>query len=186
MWWAPLLNTVAGYLSGGVAADTNAYFSIATTTLSTTASSMTFSSIPSTYTHLQVRVSARSGASADDFRFQLNGDTGTNYSRHGLYGTGSTTASNGVASSGVGNLGVIDNTANVFSAAVIDILDYTNTNKYTTVRTLNGYDANGSGYVFLASTAWMNTAAVTSITLFPSGSSFQQYSSFALYGIKGA
>ena len=119
-------------------------------------------------------------------RFQLNGDTGTNYSRHGLYGTGSAAAANGVASSGVGNLGVIDNTASVFSVAVVDILDYTNTNKYTTVRSLNGYDANGSGYVFFASTAWMNTAAVTSITLFPSSSSFQQYSSFALYGIKGA
>ena len=180
---SPLIGIIAS--SGGVV-DTNAYFSIATNTLSTTASSITFSSIPSTYTHLQIRVLARSGASADDFRFQLNGDTGANYSRHGLYGTGSAAAANGVASSGVGNLGVIDNTASVFSVAVVDILDYTNTNKYTTVRSLNGYDANGSGYVFFASTAWMNTAAVTSITLFPSSSSFQQYSSFALYGIKGA
>ena len=176
----------ASQISGHLWAPSGAYDSIATVTVGAGgASSITFSSIPSTYTHLQIRVLARSGASADDFRFQLNGDTGANYSRHGLYGTGSAAAANGVVSSGVGNLGVIDNTASVFSVAVVDILDYTNTNKYTTVRTLNGYDANGSGYVFLASTAWMNTAAVTSITLFPSGSSFQQYSSFALYGIRG-
>ena len=68
----------------------------------------------------------------------------------------------------------------------MDILDYTNTNKNKTVRVLQGFDENGSGVVafnsFLYST---NTNAITSLTLTSSGTSFAQYSSFALYGIKG-
>jgi hypothetical protein len=180
----PVLGIVASQISGHLFAPSGAYDSIATTTVSTAVSSITFSSIPSTYTHLQVRVAARADVD-DDLRFRLNGDTGTNYSRHLIFGNGSTAGTGSGVSSAVGSVGAINNTANVFSVAVMDILDYTNTNKYTTSRTLNGYDANGSGIVMLYSTAWMNTAAVTSITLFPQSSSFQQYSSIALYGIKG-
>ena len=161
------------------------YDSIATYTTTSTDTSVVFSSIPSTYTHLQIRVSARAGID-DDLRFRLNGDTGGNYSRHLIYGNGTAVGTGSGLSSSVGSIGAINNTANVFSVGVLDILDYTNTNKYTTSRSLNGYDANGSGYAMLYSTAWMNTAAVTSITVFPQSSSFQQYSSIALYGIKGA
>ena len=68
--------------------------------------------------------------------------------------------------------------------AVADILDFNSTNKYKTVRGLGGYDGNDTnGIVTFRSGAWMNTAAVTSITLLPN-SSFAQYSSFALYGVK--
>jgi hypothetical protein len=76
--------------------------------------------------------------------------------------------------------------ANIFTVAVIDILDYSNTNKYTTIRTLQGYDSNGSGNIRFNSGLWMNTAGVTDIKIFPDGAaSFVQYSHFALYGIKG-
>jgi hypothetical protein len=75
---------------------------------------------------------------------------------------------------------------NVFGAGVTDILDYTNTSKNTTVRALGGADANGSGSIDLTSAAWLNTNAVTSITLTTNnGSTFTAGSSFALYGIKG-
>jgi hypothetical protein len=67
---------------------------------------------------------------------------------------------------------------------ITDILDYTNTNKFTVARSLGGYDANGSGYVLFASNLWKNTAAVTSITI-EASPSFVQYTQFALYGIKG-
>jgi hypothetical protein len=76
-------------------------------------------------------------------------------------------------------------TAGVFGAGIIDILDYTNTNKYKTVRSLNGVDNNGSGALALNSSLWLNTAAITNITITSDGTLFDQYSSFALYGIKG-
>jgi len=78
------------------------------------------------------------------------------------------------------------NTASVFAAYVIDILDYANTNKYKTSRNLAGYDNNSGGRVSLNSGNWRNTNAITSITLTCRSDNFQQYSQFALYGIKGA
>jgi len=69
---------------------------------------------------------------------------------------------------------------------IVDILDYANTNKYTTMRSLSAYDANGSGLVWFQSLLWMNTNAITNIKIIRSTSGFNQYSHFALYGIKGA
>jgi hypothetical protein len=71
-----------------------------------------------------------------------------------------------------------------FGVGVASILDYTNTNKYKTSRILCGYDANGSGFSLLYSGLWQNTAAITSITMFPNSGNFEQYSSFALYGVR--
>lgn len=77
-------------------------------------------------------------------------------------------------------------TASVFGVGVMDILDYTNTNKYTTTRILGGADINGTGRTVLGSGLWMNTAAVSTLTIITdNASTFSQYSSFALYGIKG-
>ena len=77
------------------------------------------------------------------------------------------------------------NTSGIFSGGVIDILDYANTNKYKTSRGLSGYDANGSGLLYLASGLWMNTAAITSIEITDALGNFATNSTFALYGIKG-
>jgi len=77
-------------------------------------------------------------------------------------------------------------TASIFGVTVTDILDYKDTNKYTTIRVLTGYDTNGAGDVLLYSGNWRSTSAVTSIVLFPASGNFNQYSQFALYGIKGA
>lgn len=182
----PIPGIFASQISGYLWAPAGAYDSLATITVpSGTASSVTFVGIPQTYTHLQVRVAARADVD-DDLRFRFNSDSGGNYSRHLFYGNGSTTGAGAGVSSTVGSIGPINNTANVFSVGVLDILDYTDTNKYTTTRSLSGYDANGSGFIMFYSTAWMNTTAVTSITVFPNASNFQQYSHIALYGIKGA
>ena len=179
-----MLNTIAGLL--GVGAPPTDFESIATTTVGAGGSStITFTSIPATYSHLQLRGIARNNNSADDsFALTFNSDTGTNYSRHGLTGSGTAAAS--YAGSTVANVGIwaISAIANTFGAAVIDVLDYANTNKYKTIRSLNGYDNNGSGYIVLTSGNWRNTAAITSITLTANAGTFQQYSSFALYGIK--
>jgi hypothetical protein len=75
--------------------------------------------------------------------------------------------------------------ANIYGAGVIDILDYANTNKFKTVRSLTGTDLNGSGQIILGSGLYQQTTAITSITLEANGVNWLTNSSFALYGIKG-
>ena len=90
-------------------------------------------------------------------------------------------------------LGVLPNAglmSNMFCNTISDITDYTKTTKFKTVRSINGYDFNGSstGYSYLGmySNAWRSTSAVTSISIYPQANDFAQYTTFALYGIKGA
>jgi len=192
-----MLNSLIGIIasSGGAPASTNSYESIATTTVGAGgASSITFSSIPSTYQHLQIRGIARVSASnsnPNNIIAAFNSDTtGTNYYTHILDGDGSTASAGAVQLSdfyaafgfGLGNT----STSNTFATSVIDVLDYANTSKNKTVRHLTGADTNGSGIMRFGSSLWMNTAAITSITITPRvAGNFVQYSSFALYGIKG-
>ena len=154
------------------------------------ASSVTFTNIPSTYTHLQIRGITQNSA-GQFFEIQFNGDTGSNYAWHSLYGTGSSAASAASASqTRIAFLPVATpSSGNIFAAFVWDILDYANTNKYKTARALEGYDANGSGAVDLSSGLWQNTSAITSIKITPAtayGGTINQYSQFALYGVKSA
>jgi hypothetical protein len=188
---APILGIYASQISGHLWAPSGAYDSIATTTLGSTTASVTFSSIPSTYTHLQIRAIFRgsaAGTSTNDLKMQFNSDTGSNYSQHYVGGGGSSTFAGGVANyTYIPAISILQdgNTANVFATSVIDILEYANTNTFKTTRTLYGYDANGSGEILLGSGNWRSTSAITSITFTPSSGSLKQYSSFALYGIKG-
>jgi hypothetical protein len=166
--------------------------SIATVTVGAGGSSeINFSSIPSTYQHLQIRVLCRDNRAADanSVFYRINTDTGSNYAYHILAGDGSNTSA-GAASSTAFTYGMIIPSANMtsgrFAVGVIDILDYANTNKNTTIRTLQGYDVNGGGHVRFNSGLWINTAAVNAVRLYPDGgASFVQHSHFALYGIKG-
>ena len=73
-----------------------------------------------------------------------------------------------------------------FASIVMDILDYTNANKYKTTRAIGGIDRNGSGFVAEESGLWRSTAAITSITIAPTTGTFAQYSTFQLYGITTA
>ena len=169
-------------------APSGAYDSIATTTVSTPVSSVTFSSIPSIYKHLQLRFLAGSATTNQDVFATFNGDsTSANYSLHYLYGGGSGAAAAGATTnSGRISAGYVDTSGTGFGVGIVDILDYADTNKYKTTRTLTGYDANGSGAIILYSGLWLSTAAINSITLVINNSrNFIQYSSIALYGIKG-
>ena len=186
----PILGTVASQFSSK---PFGSFESIATATVGAGGSaSIIFSSIPATYTHLQIRGSSktnRSGAGQENIYYSFNSDTGSNYTQHGLYGDGTSAASYGTANlPGDGSIIAFtaNNDANIFGAQIIDILDYANTNKYKTVRSLSGFDINGGGYVLFSSTLWRNTNAITSIKLIGTGTPWQQYSKFALYGIKGA
>jgi len=185
-----LLNIIAGTLSTGAPpAPPNSYESIATTTLGSAQSSVTFNSFGG-YTHLQLRAimqSSVSGSGYKDLFIRVNSDTGSNYARHGLYGNGSSAVPYGNASIARMEVALtIPESANAgFGVVVIDLLDYLKTNKYKTMRALGGTDNNGAGYVGLFSSLWQNTNAITSIELLPSSGNFNTYSSFALYGIKG-
>jgi hypothetical protein len=173
--------------SGNYPRVTNSYESIATTLVGVGGTStITFSSIPSTYKHLQIRWIALNGTSPAYTKINFNSDTGANYAWHQIYANGSTVVGAGGGSKTFAiadeSVGGATSTAGV---AIADIIDYTNTNKNTTVKVLSGRDQNGSGNMVFNSGAWFNTAAVTRIDLTFSSSNVAQYSSFALYGIKG-
>jgi hypothetical protein len=188
----PILGVIDSGKSGHLAAP-NSYASIQTVTVGVGgASSITFSSIPSTYTHLQIRsiAQATTVSALEDITFYLNSDTTyTNYYSHRLSGNG-TSASAAAIQAATYYLypGVISGSTstNIFGGLVVDILDYANTSKNKTTRTLSGVDLNGSGQVGLTSGLWMSTAAVTSVTFqIPNALKLiNQYSSFALYGVK--
>jgi hypothetical protein len=176
--------------SGNYPRSNPSYESIATVSVgSGGASDVTFSSIPSTFKHLQIRYIGRNTSTSLDVYAQLNGDTGNNYRSHYLTGDGSSASAGDIGTQAFWNGGYTSGSSqstSVFGAAVIDILDYTNTNKNKVMRTLTGWDNNGSGQVVLYSGLWLNTAAITSIKLYkPPSGTWAQYSSFALYGIKG-
>lgn len=166
--------------SGGVAGGD--YESIATVTVgSGGSSSVSFTSIPSTYQHLQIRIMAKTGDAGafGSGSMTINGAAGEQ--RHDLYGTGSAVGASASATSFITYLG---GTAQ-FGVSIVDILDYADTNKAKTTRSLCGVDNNGSGLVALTSGLETSTSAISSLTFTPNSGNFAQYSSFALYGIKG-
>jgi hypothetical protein len=177
-----MLNNIAALINSGAAAAVGDYESIQTYTLSTSQASITFSGIPSTYKHLQIRLSAINTTAFGDIYMQFNSDTGSNYKAHYLYGNGASALAGVLTQTSV-YAGFISTGSNT-GVGITDILDYGNTNKNKTSRTLMGADRNGSGDLALTSGLWLNTAAITSITLIPGTNLFAQYSSFALYGVK--
>lgn len=189
----PLITTLAGASARGYGGlltfgGGTAYESIATVTVgSSGAADVTFSSIPGTYSHLQVRYLARV-STGNLFYAIFNNDSGNNYPYHRLSGNGSSASAYGTsATTKIDDIFLTTNSTNIFGAGVMDLLDYTNTNKYKTLRSLSGYENNSAGQVILGSGLWMSTSAITSIKFVPtaSTSTFAQYSHFALYGIKG-
>ena len=183
----------AGLLTGGAPAVTNSYESIATYTVGAGGqSTISFTTIPQTFKHLQIRAIARTSnpTTLDDTWIRFNSDAGSNYRSHQLRGDGaSATAADLGSATYAASFPVpgTSTTSSIFAGGVIDILDYTNTNKNKTVRSLSGYDANGSGNIFFRSSLWLNTSAITQIDLTWQNGAYNapQYSSFALYGIKG-
>jgi hypothetical protein len=187
-----MLNIVSGLFSEGAppVAPTS-YESIATAVGTGSAGTITFSSIPSTYKHLQIRALVKdtytASDGAQDAWIQFNGDTASNYSYHRIRGNGTAASSSGVGTNTVmgENICLTYGTTTNYGVSVVDILDYANTSKYKTVRSLNGGDLNGSGFIKLASGCWRSTSAITSITFGGYITAFTTGTQFALYGIKG-
>ena len=187
--------SVASAASNSITPATqSSYESIATYTVTSTQTSITFSSISQTYKHLQLRVNARqtTGASFENMgELQFNGDTGNNYGYMFIYGS-APSGEGGAQQGGINSIPCIMATnngapANVFGAQVTNILDYTNTNKAKTVSGFGGADGNSSsaGSIFLNGGMWNSTSAINSITFKPANTAWQVNSVFALYGIKG-
>lgn len=172
------------------------FYQIATTTLGSAQSNITFSNIPADYTHLQLRCMLQTNRGTygrDTTLMQLNSDTGSNYSYHNLGGDGSSTYAGGVASSSFIALPQVSTStagADYFGVIIIDILDYKDTTKYKTIRAIGGGDHNGTiatlgGTVSINSGNWRSTNAITSIKIYPDqGTNFSADSSIQLYGVK--
>lgn len=174
--------------SGGAAGS---FESIQTVTVGSGGSAtVTFSSIPSTYSHLQVRWIAKSAGTetVEGGTLMVYADPHANNAwYHNLIGSGS--AASAATSGGLSystQIAFISKSSNSgFGAGIFDVLDYSKTTKNKTYRSLSGWDDNGSGRLGLFSGMNNDTSAITTLTFaMNSGSNLAQYSSFALYGIK--
>jgi len=196
----PLITTRANASARGfgfgisAAASDGVMFPLQVVTVGGTAvSSISFTNIPSTYKHLQLRGIYRDTwtvSGVGEFYVFPNNDTSSSYSDHWIQGNGSSASAFGYGSRNDGmflGMGVRGGSlSSAFGVFVIDILDYANTNKYKTARSISGADTNGGGEARVQSASWQKTTAISSLVITPNGYGFAQYSNFALYGIKGA
>lgn len=185
------MSPILGIIASSNYGVPNSYESIATVNVgSGGASAIDFTSIPSTYQHLQIRFLIRSTSSSNDFSIGINNSFSiSNSSSHTLTGNGSSASAGSWTSQSFVSLVNSPNQVSAFpsgsiGAGVIDILDYKSTNKTKTIRTLWGSDQNGAGFINLNSGMFNTTSAITAVNFF-NGFNWGQYTSFALYGIKG-
>jgi hypothetical protein len=170
----------------------NTYTLIEAKTLGSSTASITFSSIPATFTDLLISFSTRSTSSAEspfnNQKLRFNGDTGSNYSARLLFGNGSAAASGANSTDSIlfnyGNAG--NTTANTFSNGQIYIPNYLSSNqKSVSIDCVVENNATGALVNFTAG-LYTGTAAITSASLDDANGSFVQYSTFYLYGIKNS
>ena len=162
--------------------------------LSGDAASVTFSSIPASYDHLYLKISARTDgvASTQWLNYQFNNDTGSNYGRvawtantstptHAYSGSQTVATYNYIDGGGVG--------ASMFSSIEAWIMDYSNTSYYKQIFSQSHASStsttDGNWGIRQAAANWNNTAAISEIDILTNASNFVQYSTFTLYGING-
>jgi hypothetical protein len=193
----PILSTLAnssgyGYRSFGAAGAPGAFESIATLSGTGSSATISFSSIPSTYKHLQLRYNARcaSGAITDHY-IRLNGDTGSNYARHWIFALDSggpyVSAASTTTPPSMGYIQGYD--TNPTTAGIVDIIDYQSTSKNKTIRYITGgveQQTSSQGALTIGSALWMNNVnAINQIEIVIASSNWSTSSTFSLYGIKG-
>jgi hypothetical protein len=158
------------------------YTPIATTTLGSAASTITFSGISGTYTDL-ILVSTGNNSALNDIKLRFNSDTGNNYSETLLLGSGSSA----ISARGSNISGLVHNyTDTSIASATSHILNYSNST--TNKTTLTRWNATSSSDPYVAAYVglWRNTAAITSITVFVASGTMSAGSTFTLYGVKSA
>lgn len=172
----------------------NTYTLIESKTLGSAVASVTFTSIPSTYTDLQLLISSKSSESGQSTNYwvQFNSDTGANYTNKRIY-SGATTAASDNGNTSINGIsagfipGDIANTTSTFSNCAVYIPNYagSNTKSVSSDSSSEGNQTSGV-WLTLAAGLWNNTAAITSLTVVVSGSGVNQTigSTIYLYGIK--
>ena len=184
-----MLNSIVSVLdSGGAGGGGGAYESIATAT-PTGVSTITFSSIPSTYVSLQVRISAVFSSAGNGISIRPNASSATNYTRHRLSGDGASVSADGTATGSLTGADVfahkVGGSTTQPAVVIIDLHNYASSTQNKTIRSIAGVDKNGSGEINLMSSLWNQTTAVSSLQVY-SGTNFATGTSISLYGIKGA
>ena len=193
----PIPLGILAVAGAGAAGGGSAYDLLQTTLITNNStSSISFTSLGSfsAYKHLQLRgviQTQRSSSTSDVGVLRFNGDTATNYTWHWLTGNGSTVASQGFATRAYARIEEVATNATAataFTPIVIDILDFSNTSKNKTVRMFFGHSITpgGSRVMQLASSVWMSTSAITSLSLdfTLSVNNYSAGSRLSLYGIK--
>jgi hypothetical protein len=180
-----------GILSQGGPAGGGAFELIQTQILATTTTAVTLSSIPTTFKHLQIRITSRNttAAASQAITLRMNGDTGSNYAFFHMRGNGF----NGVAATSssqtsmtIGRSPGSTEAANIFAVALVDILDYGNTNKTKSVRSV-GARYSSETQIEQVGAHWNSTSAITSIEVADraGSTSFAAGTRISLYGIGG-
>jgi hypothetical protein len=186
-----------GVVAGSFPIAGGDFESIATVTVgSGGAADIEFTSIPSTYQHLQLRAVGRyanaGGTYTDGVSMRFNGVSTTTYASHEVYSISNSSAviAGGAASQNRANFANFPQggeAASRFGVWIADILDYSSSSKAKTIRSLTGYDANTGPTSLIAprSALWTSTNAITSLRLFgQNGHNFAQHTTVALYGVK--
>ena len=158
------------------------YEPIATTTLGSATNTVTFSSIPSTYTDIRAVITSSNAAGSNTIRMRFNGDTATNYSNTLLEGDGSSAYS---GSSSNGTLIPAGEDHTTPSLVTVDIFSYAGST-FKTCLCSTSMDRNGAGTVSRRVALWRSTSAISSINFSHSSDNWNVGSTFTLYGIKNA
>jgi hypothetical protein len=185
----PILGIMASQISGHLTPPSS-FESIESANGTGSSGTITFTSIAADWTHLQIRCLTRSTRSEANSNIYVgfNTDTTTaNYYGHYLAGDGVDDAAGakiGTSTNALIISSAATSTANAYTSAVIDVLDYANASKYKTSRSLSGYDTNGDGRIFFMSGLYMSLSPITSIQITDPLGNFTTDSTFALYGVK--
>ena len=181
----PIIGIVASSITNSTLADAGAMVPLQVVTVVTSGTtSVTFTNIPQTYAHLQIRC-VTVGPAVYDY-INLNGDATSSYAWHQFTGDGaSVTAANGSNTSLV-YANQIGTSTTIPYVSTIDIFDYANTNKYKTLKIIGGQDTNGGGGIWFRTGHWRSNNGITQVSFISSTGGYNQYAKFALYGIKAA
>jgi hypothetical protein len=186
---------ILGIIASSILQDTGDFESIATATGDGSSAYIDFTSIPSTYKHLQLRISGEpnnpGGGGATNVVIRMNSDTGTNYTVHYITGNGTGPSADGGASQTYIVLGNIlqGSGSNIVNGLVVDILEYANTNKTKVLKSIGGVDKNGDGWTGIWAGSWQSTSAITSLRVYANDGlnlAWSTKSKLSLYGIKAA
>jgi hypothetical protein len=188
----PILGVIA---SSKLTAEPNSYESIDSAVLVANGA-ITFSSIPQTFKHLQLRGITKANTPGNNFDGLLirvgNGsdDTGSNYTNHQMFANDNSTVVAGATFPAIPAtysdiIYTTGGNATSYGPFVMDILDYSNTNKFKTMKALSGAAIGAGGFAIFRTTGWMSTSAINIITISVNGFNLASGTEVGLYGIKG-